>query len=140
MQAAYEGINYCCEALSEGKVAVQKIKKATDDAQTIIKDAKGIWGFFSGLFGKPKSQSPSSKPDSKPEGKSVAKKEVYTTHIPNESEIVQQFIGQLGAFFRHHKELTEYVEIKYAEVFASVDPDPETILELSVYKNELDQS
>jgi hypothetical protein len=140
MQAAYEGINYCCEALSEGKVAVQKIKKATDDAQTIIKDAKGIWGFFSGLFGKPKSQSPDSKPDSKPEGKSLAKKEVYTTHIPNESEIVQQFIGHLGAFFRHHKELTEYVEIKYEEVFASVDPDPETILELSVYKNELDQT
>ena len=70
----------------------------------------------------------------------MAKKEVYTTHIPNESEIVQQFIGHLGAFFRHHKELTEYVEIKYEEVFASVDPDPETILELSVYKNELDQT
>jgi hypothetical protein len=68
------------------------------------------------------------------------KKEVYTTHIPNEAEIVQQFIKHLGAFFRHHKELTEYVEIKYEEVFSSVDPDPETILELSVYKNELDQS
>jgi hypothetical protein len=32
------------------------------------------------------------------------------------------------------------VEIKYEEVFSSVDPDPETILELSVFKNELDQS
>ena len=32
------------------------------------------------------------------------------------------------------------MEIKYEEVFASVDPDPETILELSVYKNELDQT
>jgi hypothetical protein len=70
----------------------------------------------------------------------VKKKEQYTTHVPDESEIVQQFIRHLGAFFRHHKELTEYVEIKYEEVFASADPDPETILELSVYKNELDQS
>ena len=68
------------------------------------------------------------------------KKETYTTHIPNETEIVQQFIGHLGAFFRHHKELTEYVEIKYEEVFRSVDPNPEDILELSVYKNELDQA
>jgi hypothetical protein len=135
MQAAYEGISYCCEALSEGKVAVQKIKKATDDATAIVKEAKGIWGFFSGLFGGKAKPLPTA--EAKPVGK---KKEQYTTHVPNESEIVQQFIGHLGAFFRHHKELTEYVEIKYEEVFASSDPDPETILELSVYKNELDQS
>jgi len=138
MQLAYDGITYCCDALSQGKVAVQKIKKATDDAQAIAKEVKGIWGFFSGLFGgsKPVESKPAAT-DAKPLAK---KKETYTTHIPNEAEIVQQFIKHLGAFFRHHKELTEYVEIKYEEVFASVDPDPETILELSVYKNELDQS
>jgi len=138
MQLAYDGITYCCDALSQGKVAVQKIKKATDDAQAIAKEVKGIWGFFSGLFGgsKPAESKPAST-DAKPVAK---KKEVYTTHIPNEAEIVQQFIKHLGAFFRHHKELTEYVEIKYEEVFSSVDPDPETILELSVFKNELDQS
>jgi hypothetical protein len=135
MQLAYDGITYCCEALSEGKVAVQKIKKATDDIKTITNDAKGIWGFFSGLFSKPKSV------DLKQAAKPVEKKkEVYTTHIPNETEIVQQFVAHLGAFFRHHKELTEYVEIKYEEVFRSADPNPEDILELSVYKNELDQT
>jgi len=138
MQLAYDGITYCCEALSEGKVAVQKIKKATDDAQTIIKETKSIFSFFKGLFGVSK---PAESKPTATEAKPVAKKkESYTTHIPNETEIVQQFIGHLGAFFRHHKELTEYVEIKYEEVFASSDPDPETILELSVYKNELDQS
>lgn len=138
MQLAYDGITYCCEALSEGKVAVQKIKKATDDAQTIVKETKSIFSFFKGLFGvsKPVESKPAAT-DTKPVAK---KKEIYTTHIPNETEIVQQFIGHLGAFFKHHKELTEYVEIKYEEVFASSDPDPETILELSVYKNELDQS
>ena len=141
MQLAYDGITYCCEALSDGKVAVQKIKKATDDAQTIIKDTKSIFGFFKNLFGGSKPDTKQSDSKTATEAKSVAKKkEVYTTHIPNETEIVQQFIGHLGAFFRHHKELTEYVEIKYEEVFSSVDPDPETILELSVYKNELDQS
>ncbi len=133
MQLAYDGITYCCNALNEGKVAVQKIKKATDDAQTIVKETKSIWGFFAGLF---------SKPESKPaaEAKPVEKKKAtYTTHIPNEREIVQQFIGHLGEFFRNHKTLTEYVEVKYEEVFTSVDPNPEDILELSVYKNELDQ-
>ena len=131
MQFAYDGITYCCEALNEGKVAVQKIKKATDDAQTIVKDAKSIWGFFTGLFGKPKPAA-----EAKPVEK---KKTTYTTHIPNEREIVQQFIGHLGDFFRNHKTLTEYVEVKYEEVFTSADPNPEDILELSVYKNELDQ-
>jgi hypothetical protein len=67
------------------------------------------------------------------------KKATYTTHIPNEREIVQQFIGHLGEFFRNHKTLTEYVEVKYEEIFSSADPKPEDILELSVYKNELDQ-
>ena len=133
MQLAYEGITYCCNALNEGKVAVQKIKKATDDAQTIVKEAKSIWGFFAGLF---------SKPESKPaaEAKPVEKKKAtFTTHIPNEREIVQQFIGHLGEFFSNHKTLTEYVEVKYEEIFSSADPKPEDILELSVYKNELDQ-
>lgn len=133
MQLAYDGITYCCNALNEGKVAVQKIKKATDDAQTIVKEAKSIWEFFAGLF---------SKPESKPaaEAKPVEKKKAtYTTHIPNEREIVQQFIGHLGEFFRNHKTLTEYVEVKYEEIFSSADPKPEDILELSVYKNELDQ-
>ena len=132
MQLAYDGIMYCCDALNQGKVAVQKVKKATDDIKTITNEARSIWGFFKGLFSPAEPQ-----PEVKP---LVKKKETYTTHIPNEAEIVQQFIKHLGAFFRHHKELTEYVEIKYEEVFSSVDPDPETILELSVFKNELDQS
>jgi len=143
MQAAYDGITYCCEALSEGKVAVQKIKKATDDAKTIVNDAKTIWSTIANLFGigaKPSSAASSGAKEEPVKKKKASGKEEYTTHIPNESEIVQQFIGHLGAFFRHHKELTEYVEFKYEEVFASQDPNPEDILELSVYKNELDQA
>ena len=133
MQLAYDGITYCCDALNQGKVAIKKVKQATEDAKTIVNEAKSIWSFFAGLFGT-KTKTPVS--EAKPVGK---KKETYTTHIPNEREIVQQFIGHLGDFFKNHKTLTEYVEIKYEEVFTSVDPNPEDILELSVYKNELDQ-
>lgn len=131
MQLAYDGITYCCNALNEGKVAIKKVKQATEDAKTIVNEAKGLWGFFTGLFGKPKPTT-----EAKPVEK---KKETYKTHIPNEREIVQQFIGHLGEFFRNHKTLTEYVEVKYEEIFSSADPKPEDILELSVYKNELDQ-
>jgi hypothetical protein len=133
LQLAYDGITYCCDALNQGKVAIKKVKQATEDAKTIVNEAKSIWSFFAGLFGT-KTKTPVS--EAKPVGK---KKETYTTHIPNEREIVQQFIGHLGDFFKNHKTLTEYVEIKYEEVFTSVDPNPEDILELSVYKNELDQ-
>ena len=133
MQAAYDGITYCCEALSEGKVAVQKIKQATEDAKTIVKDAKTIWSFFTSIF---KSSKQKDVEVSKPLEK---KKEVFKTHIPDEREIVQQFIGHLGEFFKNHKVLSEYVDIKYEEVFSSSDPNPQDILELSVYKNELDQ-
>lgn len=135
MQAAYDGINYCCEALSEGKVKVQKIKKATEDAKAIVADVKGIWGFFKGLFGSKATPTKTAEPT---ENKKA--KEVYTTHVPNETEIVQQFVKHLGEFFRNHKKLSEYVDIRYEEVFASQDPNPEDILELSVYKNELDQT
>jgi len=131
LQLAYDGITYCCEALNEGKVAVKKIKQATEDAKTIVQDTKSIWGFFTGLFGKPKPAT-----EAKPVEK---KKETYKTHIPNEREIVQQFIGHLGEFFKNHKTLTEFVEVKYEKIFSSADPNPEDILELSVYKNELDQ-
>lgn len=134
MQAAYEGINYCCEALSEGKVAVKKIKQATEDAKVIVQDVKGIWGFFKGLFSKPEVKAV------EPTAPAPKKKEIIKTHIPNETEIVQQFVQHLGEFFRNHKKLSEYVEIRYEEVFASQDPNPEDILELSVYKNELDQT
>jgi len=96
LQLAYDGITYCCEALNEGKVAVKKIKQATEDAKTIVQDTKSIWGFFTGLFGKPKfTPTTEAKPVEK-------KKTTYTTHIPNEQEIVQQFIGLLGDFFRNN--------------------------------------
>jgi hypothetical protein len=60
MQGAFNGIQYCCEALSDGKVQVQKIKKAAEDAQAIVKEVKGIWSIVRGLFAKtaPKVEQP----------------------------------------------------------------------------------
>jgi len=140
MQGAFSGIQYCCEALSDGKVQVQKIKKAAEDAQAIVKEVKGIWGIIRGLFGAaphkaepaPHIQSSSSEP-AKPKPK-----EVFVKHIPTEAEIVQQFVTHVGDFYHHHRELSELYETKSEEVYAMDRPDPRDILLLSQIRHELD--
>lgn len=142
-RAAYSGIQYCCEALSEGTVQVQKIKKAAENAQQIIKDAKSIWQIIKGLFGgKPAAPSVAPAPaapaeDTKP---AKAKKDEYTTHIPTEDEIVQQFIGHVGQFFKQHKLIVTKCEDALQAEYAKDEPDPDVILQLSAYKAETDRA
>lgn len=143
MQGAFHGIQYCCEALSDGKVQVQKIKKAAEDAQAIVKEVKGIWGIVRGLFKftKPddkftKSEAPSS-PDEPVKPKP---KEVFVKHIPTEAEIVQQFVTHVGDFYHHHRELSEIYDTKSEEVYAMDRPDPRDILILSQIRHEIDGS
>lgn len=135
MQTAYSGIQYCCEALADGKVQVQKIKKAAEDAQAIVKEAKSVWSMVRGLF------APKPPAASAPAAEPVAQKkpkEVYVTHIPTESEIVQKFVTDVGDFFHHHRGLSELYDAKSEEVFAMDRPDPRDILILSQIKNEID--
>ncbi len=143
MQGAFSGIQYCCEALADGKVQVQKIKKAAEDAQTIVKEVKSVWSILGGLFGR-KPAAPEAAP-AQPASESVAQtktsaKEVYIRHIPTEAEIVQKFVDHVGDFYQHHRELSEIYDTKSEEVYAMDKPDPRDILLLSQIKNELDGS
>lgn len=139
LRAAYNGIQFCCECLNEGTVQVQKIKKAAEQAQAIVKDVKGIWGIIKGIFGAKQAPVAIEQPAAAPAPtKAKAKKDEYTTHIPSEDEVVQQFIQHVGNFFSQHRTLSEYCEKRYAEVYAMDRPDPKDILELSQIKNELD--
>lgn len=141
MQGAFHGIQYCCEALSDGKVQVQKIKKAAEDAQAIVKEVKGIWGIVSNLFKFTKPENKSTKPEvaSSPDEPVKPKpKEVFIKHIPTEAEIVQQFVTHVGDFYHHHRELSEIYDTKSEEVYAMDKPDPRDILLLSQIRNELD--
>ena len=124
LRAAYSGIQYCCEALSDGKVEVQRVKQALDDAKTIVADVKGIWATIRGFF--------------KPKVIVETKKDVYVDHIPDEDEVKQQFIKHLGDFFKNHRALVEYTEKRYEEVFNSPDPDQTQILELTTLQAEVD--
>lgn len=141
MQGAFHGIQYCCEALSDGKVQVQKIKKAAEDAQAIVKEVKGIWSIIHGLFGK-QSKKPTETSHaselSAPREVTKKPKEVFIKHIPTEAEIVQQFVTHVGDFYHHHRELSEIYETKSDEVYAMDRPDPRDILLLSQIRHELD--
>jgi hypothetical protein len=137
MQGAFHGVQYCCEALADGKVQVQKIKKAAEDAQTIVKEVKSVWSILSGVF----------KPNQAPQAvlQSAAapqpkQKDVYIKHIPTEAEIVQKFVDHIGDFYHHHRELSEVYDTKSQEVYSMDRPDPRDILLLSQIKNELDGS
>lgn len=144
MQTAYSGIQYCVEALADGKVQVQKIKKAAEDAQTIVKDVKSIWSILGGLFARKPPTKPENAP-SQPTAEPVAKappraKEVYVRHIPTEAEIVQKFVDSVGDFYEHHLKLSEIYDTKSEEVYAMDRPNPRDILLLSQIKHELDGS
>lgn len=145
MQGAFSGIQYCMDALSDGKVQVQKIKKAAEDAQAIVKEVKGIWGIIRGLFGAaPHKSEPAPHKDEQAQrapsssSEPAKKKEVFVKHIPTEAEIVQQFVTHVGDFYHHHRELSELYETKSEEVYAMDRPDPRDILLLSQIRHELD--
>lgn len=147
MQGAFTGIQYCMDALSDGKVQVQKIKKAAEDAQAIVKEVKGIWAIIRGLFGAASHKEPPA-PNIQVNDTNVADttksitkaktKEVFIKHIPTEAEIVQQFVTHVGDFYHHHRELTELYETKSDEVYSMDRPDPRDILLLSQIRHELD--
>jgi len=138
MQGAFSGIQYCCDALSDGKVQVQKIKKAAEDAKDIVKEVKGIWSLVRGLFAKPQVEQTIQAPSSP--GEPVKPKEVFIKHVPTETEIVQQFVNHVGDFYHHHRELSEVYDAKSEEVYAMDRPDPRDILLLSQIRHELDGS
>lgn len=148
LRAAYNGIQYCCEALSEGTVQVQKIKKAAENAQQIVKDVKSTWSIITSLLGLFKRKLPDDAPatpavavsgSEADQAKPTAKpKDEYIRHVPTEDEIVQQFVKHVGDFYHQHRNLSEYYEHRYDEVYAMDRPDPRDILELSTIKHELD--
>ena len=136
MQGAFSGIQYCCEALSDGKVQVQKIKQAAQDAKEIVGEVRGIWSIIRGIFAPQKAIG--SDATAKPEAPTTKQKDVYIKHIPTEAEIVQQFVNNVGDFYHHHKELSDLYDTKSEEVYAMDRPDPRDILILSQIRHELD--
>jgi hypothetical protein len=138
MRAAYSGIQYCCDCLREGSVEIQKVKKTIEggvtDARKIYAEVTGIWGWLQGLF---KPTKPVVAPTAVPvtTKKPVAKEEY---HIPDENEVVQQFIGHVGEWFDSYHTLKTFTEKRYAEVFGKDVIDQKEVLELTQLQVEVD--
>lgn len=135
MRAAYSGIQYCCDCLREGSVEIQKVKKTIEggvtDARKIYSEVTGIWGWVKGLLGAPANPSRNAEP-------AAPKKEVYVKHVPDENEVVQQFIGHVGEWFDNYHTLKEHADKRYAEVFGKDVIDQKEVLELTQLQVELD--
>ena len=135
MRAAYSGIQYCCDCLREGSVEIQRVKKTIEggvaDAKNIYSEVTGLWGWVKSLLGAP--AKPSRSPSPEP-----AKKEVYVNHVPDENEVVQQFIGHVGQWFDNYHTLKEHADKRYAEVFGKDVIDQKEVLELTQLQVELD--
>jgi hypothetical protein len=145
MRAAYSGIQYCCECLREGSVEIQKAKKTIEggvaDAKKIYSEVTGLWGWVKGLLGAPAKPSGSLSPKQVDDINVVdttkpTKKEKY--HVPDEAEIVQQFIGHVGNWFDNYHTLKEHADKRYAEVFSKDVIDQKEVLELTQLQVELD--
>ena len=140
MRAAYSGIQYCCDCLREGTVEIQKAKKTIEggvaDARKIYAEVTGIWGWLKSLLSGPKDNgTPATTPVAAPAKKPVAKE---IAHIPDENEIVQQFIGHVGEWFDNYHTLKTFAEKRYDEVFSKDVIDQKEVLELTQLQVELD--
>ncbi len=155
MRAAYSGIQYCCDALREGSVEIQRVKKTVEggvaDAKKIYAEVSGIWGWLKSLLGgapaagKPAQSAPAKQLDdtnvadtTKGSKKSARKDDGYIDHIPTQDEVVQQFIGHMGEWFDNYSTLKAFAEKRYAEVFGKDEINPKEVLELTQLQAELD--
>lgn len=97
-----------CELLAQGKAEINKIKKAVDDAQSIVKEAKGIWSTIKSLFVKPKPQAilPAITPTK--QEKKVHEPEPELSYEEFQSRAIYEICENLKKFFEIKRQLIEY--------------------------------
>jgi hypothetical protein len=144
MRGAWAGIQFCCDALREGSVEIQRVKKTVEggvaDAKKIYAEVTGVWGWIKQLL---VGVGPAKVADRRPDATVIsapkpAAKEVYVDHIPTQDEVVHQFIGHVGEWFDKYAFLKSYTEKRYAEVFGKDVIDQKEVLELTQLQVEVD--
>lgn len=150
MQVAFEGIQYCCEALSEGKVQIEEVKQTIEDgvgnAKAIYKEVTGFWGWLQSLFGvhpKPINQDKLGKLSDTSvavEASVPQKKQKVVQHIPDTDEIVQRFVDHVSSWFENHQKVSSWLEGALAAAFAKDVIDPAEILRLTAIQTRVDGS
>lgn len=114
--AAVAGIRACCEALSEGKAEIIRIKKGVSDAKEIIKEVSGFWGFIKSVFGKPKAQSESVKPVQK------EAKDEYIEHEQTREEIEDKFFDNMIKFMEAQAIILDALQVEKDRLLNTFNP------------------
>lgn len=123
-QATVAAIRRGCEMLSQGKQEIQKVKKAVEDAQTILKEAKGIWNVIKGFFSKPSSSLPSSEAPKPATAKPTKKtKDEPLSYEEYQTQMVNNVCDRLKTFFEIQRQLKDYC--RELEEKSATDPNIE---------------
>lgn len=129
---ALAGIRSCVEMLSEGKAEIQRVKKTIEqgvgDAKAIYSEVTGIWSWLQGLFGiKPAAKavavsSAEPKPAEAPAPAKAAAADEYEDHIPDEDEVVEQFLTHFSNFVEAQTTILDAIAEKRDEILNVWNP------------------
>lgn len=117
--AAVAGIRACCEALSEGKAEIIRIKKGVQDAKAIVDEAKSIWGIIGSFFAKPK---PDSSVGDKPTEKAPQPKDEYIEHEQTREEIEDKFFDNMIKFMEAQTIILDALEVERERLLNTFNP------------------
>lgn len=129
---ALAGIRSCVEMLSEGKAEIQRVKKTVEqgvgDAKAIYAEVTGIWAWLQGLFGiKPAAKAvavPSAepKPAAAPAPAKAVQADEYEDHIPDQDEVVEQFLTHFSNFIEAQTTILDTINDKRDEILNVWNP------------------
>ena len=146
MQVAFDGIQYCCEALGEGKVQIEQVKQTVEEgvgnAKAIYKEVTGLWSWLKSLFGsspdEPVQKTTEVIEFTEKPNKPTKSLEKVVEHIPDEDEIVQKFVDHVSAWFENHQKVATWLETAMAEAYEKDVIDPSEILRLTAIQTKID--
>jgi hypothetical protein len=102
---------------NEGKAVVKDVQKTIEEVKQIGKEVKGVWGWISSLFARPKEEQKTIQ-NLKP-----AKKQKV---VFNEQEVYTQIGDRLVEFFRNYKACADAIRVEEERIEKIYDPDGET--------------
>jgi len=106
--------------LHEGRMQIQNAKKVVEGAVEDVKELKGLWNWFLGLFNPSPAKPTTSKPVAQTPTKTTKRKKSYEEL---ELELIQSVAKQLGEFFDLEKQIKDhYAEL---ELKSKTEYDPE---------------
>lgn len=131
---ALAGIRSCVDMLNTGTAEIQRVKKditqGVESAKALYSEVTGLWGWITKLLRGAKPAQSAVAPDPikpataepKPAAKSKAKDDGYEEHIPDEDEIVEQFLTHFSNFIEAQTTILDAIAEKRDEILNVWNP------------------